>query len=108
METEKDQNKNDEQFWKEEIRNHWKVLFLCGVVIVFLAIIAVNVLLCILSFFESSASCASGHSASPQSMSFSLSVSLCLIYFINFYWLKINFNLWKYNFKFFGLFFREE
>ncbi|TFG26198.1 MAG: hypothetical protein EU532_10460 [Promethearchaeota archaeon] len=36
---------NDEQFWKEEIKKHWKILILCAIIIVILTIIAVNVLI---------------------------------------------------------------
>ena len=36
---------NDEQFWKEEIKNHWKIFILCTVIIIILTIIAVNVLI---------------------------------------------------------------
>ena len=42
---EEEQKKSMEQFWKEEIKKHWKVLFLCVVAIVVLSIIAVTVLI---------------------------------------------------------------
>ena len=39
------QKKNDEQFWKEEVKKHWKFLILCVAAIVILFIIAINVLI---------------------------------------------------------------
>jgi hypothetical protein len=42
---ESEKKMNDEQFWKEEIKNHWKILILCAVIIAILIIIAVNVLI---------------------------------------------------------------
>jgi len=42
---EKEQENSDAQFWKVEIKKHWKVLILFLVAIVILAIIAVNVLI---------------------------------------------------------------
>ncbi|MFX0071188.1 MAG: hypothetical protein ACFFAO_08870 [Candidatus Hermodarchaeota archaeon] len=40
-----EQKKSDEQFWKEKIKIHWKVLILCASIIVILAIVAVYVLI---------------------------------------------------------------
>ena len=42
---EEEQKKNDEQFWKEEIKQHWKMLVLCIAAFVFLLVIAVNVVI---------------------------------------------------------------
>jgi len=42
---EKEQEKSDAQFWKEEIKRHWKVLVLCIAIIVILSVIAVNVVI---------------------------------------------------------------
>ena len=39
------QAKSDEQFWKDEIKKHWKVLILLIAAIVILSIIAVNVVI---------------------------------------------------------------
>lgn len=39
------QGKSNEQFWKKEIKKHWKALALCIAVIIILIIIAVNVLI---------------------------------------------------------------
>ena len=42
---EEERKKSNQQFWKEEINNHWKTLILCSVVILGLSIIAVYVLI---------------------------------------------------------------
>jgi len=42
---EEEQKESKEQFWKEEIKKHWRVIILCVVAIVGLSIIAVNILI---------------------------------------------------------------